>query len=127
MHRYVELAHSMLKNNFTGLLAQSGDRYGSGNVGIARTHEMHIPLQWLYEKYPRNNSAIIWETMELMISGGVLWGADWRTFWVDGVYPTGQPSHSINGIFTHGVNEAEGKLQKITIQQDGTQFDKANV
>lgn len=90
MHRYVELAHSMLKDNYTGLLVSQTPRYlcsedpdsshkvhgddvfDTAGFGVGRTHEYHIPLQWLYENYPRNNSQIIWETMELMIEGGVL-------------------------------------------------------
>lgn len=95
MHRYVVLAHSsrsnfnskentllrtnsltlhdiVLQNNYTGLLVHGNDTYDTAGFGVGRTHEMHIPLQWLLERYPRNNSEIIWETMELMVEGGVL-------------------------------------------------------
>ena len=82
MHRYVVLAHSMLKDNYTGLLVHGDDIFDTAGFGVGRTHEMHIPMQWLYEKDPRNNSQAIMEIMDLMIDGGVLWGADWRTFWV---------------------------------------------
>ncbi|KAI1866719.1 uncharacterized protein JN550_007572 [Neoarthrinium moseri] len=112
MHRYVELAHSMLRDNYTGLLVHGDDVFDTAGFGVGRTHEYHIPLQWLYEKYPRNNSELIWETMELMIEGGVLWGADWRTFFVDGVYPTvyqdGVTPWNLSWVFLHGVNYAEG-------------------
>ena len=112
MHRFVILAHSMLKNNYTGLLAHGKDTFGA-EWGLGRTHELHIPLQWLYETYPRNNSQIIWETMELMISGGALWGPDWRTFWVEGVYPTtlhDAEKSPLKWVFLHGVNHAQGKI-----------------
>ncbi|KAH8817480.1 duf1680 domain-containing protein [Xylogone sp. PMI_703] len=117
MHRYIELAHSMLQNNYTGLLVHGDDIFDTAGFGVGRTHEMHIPLQWLYENYPRNNSQIIWETMELMIDGGVLWGADWRTFWVEGVYPTvyDERSYNLSWVFIHGVNMAEGLRYPLAI------------
>ncbi|KUJ21209.1 duf1680 domain-containing protein [Mollisia scopiformis] len=118
MHRYVVLAHSMLRNNFTGLIVHGNDTFDTAGFGVGRTHEMHIPLQWLYEKYPRNNSQIIWETMELMIAGGVSWGADWRTFWVEGVYPTvlyDTTPYDLSWVFIHGVNMAEGLRYPLAI------------
>ncbi|KAI9667654.1 MAG: hypothetical protein M1821_000471 [Bathelium mastoideum] len=118
MHRYVTLAHSMLQNNYTGLIAHGNDTFDTAGWGVGRSHEMHIPLQWLYERYPRNNSQIIWETMELMIDGGVVWGADWRTFWVDGVYPPvyyDTTPYNLSWVFLHGVNEAEGLRYPLAI------------
>ena len=113
MYRYIELAQSMLKNNFTGLITHGDDIFDTAGFGVGRTHEMHIPLQWLYENHPRNNSDdLLMETMDLMIQGGVVWGADWRKFWVDGVYPEiyPNPSYNLSWVFVHGVNQAEGKL-----------------
>ncbi|MCJ1323974.1 hypothetical protein MMC10_000636 [Thelotrema lepadinum] len=121
MHRYVELAHSMLQNNFTGLIAHGSDTFDKAGWGMGRTHELHIPLQWLYERYPRNNSQIIWDTMELMIEGGVVWGADWRTFWVDGVYPPvywDTTPYNLSWVFLHGVNEAEGLRYPLSIYRN---------
>ncbi|KAF2239544.1 duf1680 domain-containing protein [Viridothelium virens] len=118
MHRYVVLAHSMLQNNYTGLIVHGNDTFDTAGFGVGRTHEMHIPLQWLYEKYPRNNSQIIWETMELMIDGGVSWGADWRTFWVEGVYPPvlyDTTPYDLSWVFIHGVNMAEGLRYPLSI------------
>ncbi|KAL9094914.1 MAG: hypothetical protein Q9165_002864 [Trypethelium subeluteriae] len=111
MHRYVVLAHTMLQNNYTGLIAHGNDTFDTAGWGVGRSHELHIPLQWLYERYPRNNSQIIWETMELMIDGGVVWGADWRNFWVEGVYPPvlyDSTPYDLSWVFIHGVNMAEG-------------------
>ncbi|KAI5866575.1 hypothetical protein GGS23DRAFT_615109 [Durotheca rogersii] len=111
MHRYVVLAHSMLKNNFTGLLVHGNDTFDTAGFGVGRTHEMHIPLQWLLERYPRNNSQVIWETMELMIEGGVLWGADWRTFWTEEAFPKvlyDTTPYNLSWVFIHGVNMAQG-------------------
>jgi hypothetical protein len=102
--------------------------FDTAGFGVGRTHEYHIPLQWLYENYPRNNSKIIWETMELMIDGGVLWGADWRTYFVEGVYPEvyydGITPWNLSWVFLHGVNHAEGRRQPIYSSRSGAQMTK---
>lgn len=111
MHRFVDLAHSMLENNYTGLIDHN-KTYDPDGFGVARAHEMHIPLQWLYENHPRDNGPTIWETMELMISGGVAGGADWSEFWVKGVYPEVYydkvTPFDLTWLFLHGVNHAQG-------------------
>ncbi len=117
MHRFVVLTHSMLKNNYTGLLVHGNDIFDTAGFGVGRTHELHIPLQWLYEKYPRDKAAVLWETMELMIAGGVVWGADWRTFWKEGVYPAvyyDTTPFDLQWVFLHGVNMAEGMYMNNT-------------
>ncbi|KAI5927697.1 duf1680 domain-containing protein [Camillea tinctor] len=111
MHRYVELVHSMLEDNFTGLIIKEGDVFDSDGFGLARAHEMHIPLIWLLENYPRNNSQIILETLNLMIEGNKEANIDWRDFWVEGVYPEvvyAPRAQSYSWLFTHAVNMAEG-------------------
>lgn len=111
MHRYVALAHGMLADNFTGLIAHGDDYFDTSGWGAGRTHELHIPLQWLLERDPRNNSALIRETMDLMIEGGVVWGADWRTYWTEDSYPKTLEQTLYwdkSWVFLHGVNIAEG-------------------
>ncbi|KAI1409690.1 hypothetical protein F5Y13DRAFT_203084 [Hypoxylon sp. FL1857] len=118
MHRYIQIAHSMLKDNFTGLIEKPGEDYDGDGFGAMRAHEMHIPLQWLYENHPRNNSQLIWETMELMIDGSVAASSDWRTYWVKGVYPevTYTPRNEpFKELFNHGVNMAEGLRYPLAI------------
>ncbi|KAI0437250.1 duf1680 domain-containing protein [Xylaria telfairii] len=110
MHRYIELVHSMLQDNFTGLVPKPGDVFDGSGWGPARAHEMHISLQWLYENHPKNNSDLIWETMDLMIQGSTTFGVDWRDFFVEGVFPEvvyAPRSQSYPWLFTHGVNLAE--------------------
>lgn len=110
MHKFTILAHSMLKDNFTGLIENTtlGDEFDPYGFGLARTHELPMSLQWLYENYPRNNSEVIWETIELMFAGGVAGGKDWTTFFVEGVFPTLGTPYITTSSFTHGVNLAEG-------------------
>ncbi|KAI1311370.1 duf1680 domain-containing protein [Xylaria venustula] len=110
MHRYVQLVHSMLQDNFTGLIPKDGDVFDGDGWGPARGHEMHISLQWLYENHPKNNSDLIWETMDLMIQGSTTFGTDWRNFFVQGTFPEVvylPREQSYSWLFTHGVNLAE--------------------
>ncbi|KAI1176199.1 duf1680 domain-containing protein [Nemania sp. FL0916] len=110
MHRYILLAHSMLEDNFTGLIPKPDDVFDGSGWGAARAHEMHISLQWLYENHPKNNSEIIWDTMDLMIQGNVKFGVDWRTYFVKGTFPEvvyAPRNQSYSWLFNHGVNLAE--------------------
>ncbi|KAH9211322.1 hypothetical protein DL95DRAFT_437274 [Leptodontidium sp. 2 PMI_412] len=110
MHKFVALTHSMLQNNFTGLLQQKSeaDNFDPYGFGVSRTHELPISLMWLYEHYPRNNSEMILETINLMFEGGKQGGRDWTMFFVDGVFPKqGTGTFKTSG-FTHGVNLAQG-------------------
>ncbi len=118
MYRFVGLAHTMLGNNYTGLLPHGDDAFDTNGFGPGRSHELHIPLQWLYEKHPRpgadgSSQQTLWETMERMIAGGVLWGGDWRAFWTEEAFPVvyyGDDStpFDMSWVFLHGVNMAEG-------------------
>ncbi|KAF2493110.1 hypothetical protein BU16DRAFT_551110 [Lophium mytilinum] len=49
---------------------QPGNDFDLWGFGVSRTHELPISIQWLYENYPRSNSEIIWETIELIFEGG---------------------------------------------------------
>ncbi|KAL4967873.1 uncharacterized protein BDV14DRAFT_188040 [Aspergillus stella-maris] len=110
MHRFTVLAHSMLKDNFTGLIQDETfeDNFDPFGFGLARTHELPMSLQWLYENHPRSNSDTIWETMELMFAGGVAGGRDWTAFFVEDVFPTLGTPFIKTSSFTHGVNLAQG-------------------
>ncbi|KAI3328555.1 duf1680 domain-containing protein [Ustulina deusta] len=110
MHKYIKLVHRMLHDNFTGLIPKTGDVFDGSGWGPARAHEMHIPLQWLLENHPKNNSDLIWETMDLMIEGSTVFGSDWRNFFVEGTFPEvvyAPRDQAYTWLFTHGVNLAE--------------------
>ncbi|EFX06033.1 duf1680 domain containing protein [Grosmannia clavigera kw1407] len=120
MHRYVVLAHSMLQDNYTGLIVHDDDVFDTAGFGVARTHEMHIPLQWLYEQHSHDHQQQqrLWETMELMVAGGELWGADWRQFWVETAFPAvldNDSPYNLSWVFTHGVNMAQGLRYPLSI------------
>lgn len=112
MHKYVTLTHSMLKNNFTGLIPNpaEGDTFDEYLFGVARAHEYPMSLMWLYENYPRDNGDVIREVIDLMFEGAVAAQRDWNTFFTEGTFPTeAMPIYKVEGGFTHGVNTAEGK------------------
>lgn len=108
MHRFTKVTHSMLKDNFTGLLQDESqeDNFDPFGFGVSRTHELPISLMWLYEKHPRDNAPLILETIDLMFEGGRVGGRDWTQFFVEGVFPK-DTDFKANG-FTHGVNLAQG-------------------
>lgn len=117
LHKFVDLAHSMLKNNFTGLIQDhsQGDNFDPWGFGVSRTHELPISLMWLYEKHPRQNNEVILETIDLMVEGGRLGNCDWTTFFVDGTFP--KDTNFKSSGFTHGVNLAQGETPS---QQNGS-------
>ena len=93
----------MLSNNFTGLLQNGNDDFDPYSFGVSRTHELPMGLMWLYENHARNNSQLIWETMELMFQGGQKGGRDWTKFFVKGVFvkavePCRYALHNISGF-----------------------------
>ncbi|CAG9972518.1 unnamed protein product [Clonostachys byssicola] len=108
LHKFVDLAHGMLKNNFTGLIQDRSqdDNFDPWGFGVSRTHELPISLMWLYEKHPRQNSEVILETIDLMFEGGRLGNRDWTTFFVEGTFP--KDTNFKSSGFTHGVNLAQG-------------------
>ncbi|KAL8717047.1 MAG: hypothetical protein Q9225_005683, partial [Loekoesia sp. 1 TL-2023] len=102
LYRFVTLMHQMLVQN-------SGFEQFWGRV---RYPDMIITLQWLYEKYPRNDTQRLLETMSLLNKRGLRW-ADYynRNSYIfqdlDNVQP---PITGDSSVFpyVHGVNAAQG-------------------
>jgi hypothetical protein len=113
MHRFVNLAYTMLKDNYTGLVPVSGDVFGAGNHGVTRAHELATQFQWLYDKYPNGNEANIWGAIDLMFKGGIAAQRDWREFFVEGVFPTVAMPAIVDRRFVHGVDLAEGMIDLV--------------
>lgn len=111
MHKFVNLAHSMLKQNYLGLVPRdANDVFGAGNHGVTRAHEMATAFQWLYDNHPNGNEENIWGAIDLMFKGGIAAQRDWRTFFVDGVFPTVGMPDIVDRRFVHGVDLAEGMI-----------------
>ncbi|GAB7354591.1 hypothetical protein MBLNU459_g5034t1 [Dothideomycetes sp. NU459] len=111
MVRFVQLAHTMLQNNYTGYIQQPGDNFDPYGFGLARAHELSTSLQWLYEQDVGDAAAsVIWDTMDLMWAGAVNAKKDWTKFFVVGTFPTGSSQHPAGSNLEHGVNLAEGTI-----------------
>jgi Beta-L-arabinofuranosidase, GH127 len=65
MHRFVNLMHSMLSNNYQGYVRHDGDDFDD-QWGRSRAADMVLALQWLYEKYPEGNERNITKCMEFL-------------------------------------------------------------
>ena len=99
MHRFIKLMHHMLENG--------GEGYVSW--GRARSHDMTITLQWLYEKHPMNNEPVLLDTMRLLTDGAF----DWSYFFSKDVFPVDDldsiPDLDLPYDFQHVVNVAQGQ------------------
>lgn len=60
MHRYIEVAHSMLQNNFTGLVPKPGDVFDGDGWGAARAHESKSSAIYLPLRYSRRLDPSLW-------------------------------------------------------------------
>lgn len=117
MHNFNTLMHTMLKNNGTGLVEQADSILDASYFFwfMSRTHEMMLSLQWLYEKYPRDQEQILLENMEMLHHYGYKW-EDWFTWdtfvWQD-LYDMPESVTDNQFQFLHGVNVGEGKFSDL--------------
>ncbi|KAI9792652.1 MAG: hypothetical protein M1835_007713 [Candelina submexicana] len=101
MHRFVNLMHALLKDNFTCYNTM---------WGRARSHDMILVLQWMYEKHPGNNKKRLWECMRMLNQVAY----DWAEWFSEGVYLKEDLDTVDEEIwkryfpFEHGVNAAQG-------------------
>lgn len=56
---------------------------GYSRWGVARSQDMIMTLQWMYENYPENNSNILLENMRILYKGAL----DWPHFFSEDVFP----------------------------------------
>lgn len=106
LQRFMTLANKMLKNNSQGFA-----RCGGGvdcSWGQARIHDLIITIQWLLEKYPSNQDALLWENMDMFYSQNPVRWDDWYTA---SKYPkVVNPADDSIFPYIHGVNVGQGKL-----------------
>jgi hypothetical protein len=106
MLRFTTLVHSMLTDDYTGLIPQPGDEFD--DFGITRAHELSTSLQWLYEQVnDSGDKRLIWETMDLAWEASRVGDRDWTKFFTDKAFPK-QPSVPGATLIEHAVNVAEG-------------------
>ncbi|KAL8949838.1 MAG: hypothetical protein Q9222_004078 [Ikaeria aurantiellina] len=102
LYKFITLMHNMLANNI-------GYKQFWGRV---RYPDMIITLQWLYERYPSNNTATLLETMSLLNQYGLRW-ADYYTpdeFIFKDLDLIKPPITGNSDVFphVHAVNAAQG-------------------
>ncbi|KAL1987371.1 hypothetical protein VTN96DRAFT_4087 [Rasamsonia emersonii] len=109
MHRFVNLMHSMLADNYTGYVVHPGDDFDD-QWGRSRAADMILGLQWLFEKDPRNDSQILFECMQYLNQKAY----NWSYWYTEGVYIKQDldtvPVNITNFYFPfeHGVNVGQG-------------------
>ncbi|KAL0067433.1 hypothetical protein AAF712_005419 [Marasmius tenuissimus] len=99
MHKFVQLANTMLQNN-QGL--------GDGGWAQTRWEDFVIALQWLYDFHPNGNQDLLLDTMKRLKSSGV----PWEQVFDPNLFPKTATEGIRNptgfGLSWHGVNLAEG-------------------
>lgn len=120
LHTFNVLMDSMLKNNYTGFVYQLGDTVSSGDFawGQARSADMVLTLQWLYENHPGDQSQLLLDSMKNFYEGGVY---HWQNFFTPESYlgrgfdkdtytlPLSLVGiDSVNYPYLHGVNVGQG-------------------
>lgn len=109
MHRFVNIMHQMLKNDFQGYVWKQGDKFDE-QWGRSRAADMIHALQWLYEKHPANNQVKIHECMFMLYQKAY----DWSWFFSDNNFLKGDvetyPPELTEPLFPflHAVNVAQG-------------------
>ncbi|KAK2767021.1 hypothetical protein FQN54_006338 [Arachnomyces sp. PD_36] len=109
MHKFVDLMHSMLSDNYQGYVFHDGDNFDD-QWGRSRAADMIVALQWLYEKDPRENSAKLSECMKFFNDEAF----DWTYWFSEGVYIKVDldtvPLNITEALFPfeHGVNAGQG-------------------
>ncbi|KAI9734153.1 MAG: hypothetical protein M1818_006925 [Claussenomyces sp. TS43310] len=108
LHSFVILMNSMLANNFTGYIHHDGDEFDP-IWGQARSHDLIITLQWLYEHYPGNVTQELLENMQYLNEKAL----DWSYWFQEGVFITEDldtvPNLDVDPSgYVHGVNAGQG-------------------
>lgn len=113
MHRFAVIMNTMLADNYTGFIYHEGDEFVEGGTewGLTRAQDLMVPLQWLFDYYPRNNSQILLDNMRYLYEAGLNWD-----YWYQAdVFPRGQLDQLNQTFYNsqpweyfHGVNIGEG-------------------
>ncbi|KAK5939121.1 hypothetical protein PMZ80_008424 [Knufia obscura] len=109
MHRFVDLMHEMLLDDYAGYVWRQGDRFDE-QWGRSRASDMVLALQWLYENHPEDNHVKIHQCMFMIYEKAY----DWSWWFSDGVFLKRDietyPPELINPLFPvlHAVNAGQG-------------------
>jgi Beta-L-arabinofuranosidase, GH127 len=109
MHRFVDLMHDMLSSGHQGYVWRPGDLFDE-QWGRSRAADMIIALQWLYEKYPNDNSEKLHNCMIYMYEMAY----DWSYWFSEDIFLKDDldmfPVEVTSSLFpyVHVVNAAQG-------------------
>lgn len=113
MHRFGALVNSMLADNYTGFLYHDGDEFPEGGTewGLSRAQDLMVPMQWLVDYHPRNNTQVLVGNMRYLYEAGL----NWDYFYRADVFPRGEVDllnqtfyNALPWEYFHGVNMGEG-------------------
>jgi len=113
IRKFINLSHSMLEKNGTGLVKQPGDKMSDEDHGWGqvRAADLMLTLQWLYENDAQGGQGkILLESMEILRKKSMDW-ADWyneQTYIFDDL--NNAPDKKLKQYFAyeHGVNVGQG-------------------
>lgn len=104
LQRFMTLANKMLHNDSQGFTRCSGDVDCSW--GEVRIHDMIIVIQWLLEKYPSGNDALLWDNMDMFYDQTKY---KWDTWYDPASFPEVVNPDTTDKPWIHGVNVGQGK------------------
>ncbi|EMC93981.1 hypothetical protein BAUCODRAFT_74673 [Baudoinia panamericana UAMH 10762] len=116
LHNFTSLMHDMLADDYTGYIYHNGDPMSADGYswGQARSQDMMITLQWLFEHHPVNQSQLLLDNMNYLHQAGLNW-EDWYN--QQAYFGQGMENDlnilsinltQANYPFEHGVNVAQG-------------------
>ncbi|KAJ5085044.1 hypothetical protein N7532_009815 [Penicillium argentinense] len=112
LHRFNGLMNSMLKNNGTGMVYQSGDKLSADDFVWfqARSEDMIVSLQWLLDYHPGNQTNLLKQNIEMIYKYASKWEG-WYTeenYVSQDLYDVPASVTDDQWPFLHGVTVAEG-------------------
>ncbi|PYH89615.1 hypothetical protein BO71DRAFT_413224 [Aspergillus ellipticus CBS 707.79] len=109
IHRFINLMHSMLLDNYRGYVKHDGEVVDD-QWGRSRAADIIMSLQWVYEHDPRDQKHKLLDCMYMFEAKGM----NWTNWFTEGVYLKQDLDTVPDTIttayfpFEHGVNAAQG-------------------
>jgi hypothetical protein len=118
LRSFLSLAHTMLLNGGQGFSVCPGMSRNDCSWGQARAHDFMLVVQWLLERYPSDQDAMLWEIVDLLYD---LNQFKWEDWYQESVYQAviAQPNPD-NPYFPylHGVNVGQGLKASAVIRRN---------